>query len=48
VASLQGLVWIAQKPQGRSRTREAAHLGVIQDTIGATVLGVVESKPRIS
>jgi len=45
VASLLGLVWITQKPQGIGRMGEAGHLGVIRVTKGAKLLGIVESNP---
>src|SRR5262245_41670922 len=43
VNSLQSLVWIAQNPQDPGHIEEAAHLGVLQSTRGATFLGIVES-----
>src|SRR5215471_19648211 len=45
VASLLGLVWITQKPQGTGRKGEAGHLLVLQVTKGAKLLGIVESNP---
>src|SRR4030095_4255917 len=45
VASLLGLVWIAQKPQGNGRMGEAGHLWVMQDKSGAPLLGIVENNP---
>lgn len=45
VVSLLGLVWIAQKPQGKGHRGEAGHLGVIHDTKGAMLLEIVESNP---
>jgi hypothetical protein len=45
VASLLGLIWIAQKPQGIGRKGEAGHLGVLRVTKGAKLLGIVESNP---
>src|SRR5262245_17691205 len=43
VASLYGLVRVAQIPQAPGRIAEAALPGVKQGTIGAMVLGIVES-----
>src|SRR6266508_6198142 len=45
--SLHGLVWIAQKPQNKSRKKEQRHpgLGSMHKGHGAVLLGIIEGKP---
>jgi hypothetical protein len=42
LASLEGLIWIAKRPQDHGRIGEASHPGVLQGTVGVAVLGIVE------